>query len=423
MSIKINLRQMVYAMADTLDLVGIDNIEHSKRVAIMALTCGRALQFEQSTLNTLFHAALLHDCGISSSCVRRDNLLVEELEWNGAHIHCQLGYQLLHQVPALVNLSPIVLHHHTRWEQLKDTSMSDELKLVSNLVFLLDRVDAMSSYGNPSDILSNKNMIQQIINEKQYSLFAPELVSVFHFLSEKEAFWLNLESRHLTRALWQLEEEHDSIQIDLTELKQLANVFASLVDAKSTFTLEHSKGVARLARHLALQLNLPMQTCDKIEIAGLLHDLGKLKIPDAILEKPGILTAEERSLINHHSFETYQILSKVSGLEEIACWAGFHHERPSGHGYPFHLKGHEVSLEARLIGVADVFQALAQKRPYRDSLSPQHILKILHHITDQEGLDQTLVDLVAADLDTCWAIATGADIEQSTAFGLPNLPN
>lgn len=420
MSININLRQMVYAMADALDLVGIDNIEHSKRVAIMAWTCGQALQLEQNSLNTLFHAALLHDCGISSSCVRRENLLVEELEWNGAHIHCQLGYQLLYRVPPLANLSPIVLHHHTRWEQLQDTSLSDEQKLIANLVFLLDRVDALTSFGESDDILSHKTAIRQLVKEKQSSLFAPELVQVFRALSEKEAFWLTLESRHLARALWQLEEEHDNIQIDLSELKQLANVFASLVDAKSTFTLEHSQGVARLARYLAQQLNFPTQTCDKIEIAGLLHDLGKLKIPDAILEKPGTLTPEERSLINHHSFETYQILSKVRGLEDIACWAGFHHERPSGNGYPFRLKGDEVSLEARVIGVADVFQALAQKRPYRDSLSPQLILKILHQITDQEGLDQTLVDLVAANLDRCWTIATGAELEQVTAFDLPN---
>jgi HD-GYP domain-containing protein (c-di-GMP phosphodiesterase class II) len=77
----------------------------------------------------------------------------------------------------------------------------------------------------------------------------------------------------------------------------------------------------------------------------------------------------ERSLINAHSFETYQILRHISGFEEIACWAAYHHEEPDGHGYPFHLSAASMSVEARILRVADIFQALAQDRPYRAGLS------------------------------------------------------
>jgi response regulator RpfG family c-di-GMP phosphodiesterase len=251
MTLQINLRQMVYAMADALDLVGIDNIEHSKRVAIMAIECGQALHLTATELDTLFHAALLHDCGISSSCVRRQNTSVETLEWSGAHIHCQLGYQLLHQVEPLTHLAPVILHHHTRWPQLKNTDLTEATQSITNLIFLLDRVDALSSYQIGQDILSKKNTIRQIIKEKSAILFNSDLVKIFDEVSEKEAFWLKQESRHLSRCLWQMESKNNTITINLAELKQLANVFASLVDAKSSFTLEHSRGVARLARYLA----------------------------------------------------------------------------------------------------------------------------------------------------------------------------
>jgi putative nucleotidyltransferase with HDIG domain len=121
------------------------------------------------------------------------------------------------------------------------------------------------------------------------------------------------------------------------QLKQLATLFSCIVDAKSPFTAHHSLGVAGLSRWLAEKMGLPTARCEQLEIAALLHDLGKLRVPDEILEKPAGLNPHERSLINAHSFETYQILRHIHGFEEIACWAAYHHEEPDGHGYPFHL--------------------------------------------------------------------------------------
>ena len=110
------------------------------------------------------------------------------------------------------------------------------------------------------------------------------------------------------------------------------------MDAKSPFTAEHSVGVSRLARFLAERLGVSIENCEKLEIAGLLHDLGKLRVPDEILEKPGRLDKRERKIINTHSYETFQILRNIRGFEEITRWAAYHHEEPDGSGYPFHLK-------------------------------------------------------------------------------------
>jgi len=150
-------------------------------------------------------------------------------------------------------------------------------------------------------------------------------------------------------------------------------------------------------------------------VAGLLHDLGKLQVPDEILEKPGPLSREERSLIERHSFETYQILRGIAGLEDIALWAAYHHERPDGGGYPFRCSGTELTLEMRIIAVSDVFQALAQRRPYRRSLPPAQILEMLRAFVAQNRLDEEIVELIGQNLDTSWRLATSQETEPGTA--------
>jgi len=231
-------------------------------------------------------------------------------------------------------------------------------------------------------------------------------VDAFLHASSAEAFWLTLEPPHLERFLVDMEREHQPQLISFSELKQLARIFAHIVDAKSHFTVEHSEGVASLARYLAEQMGLPPASQEKIEVAGLLHDLGKLKVPDEILDKPAALNDWDRSIMLRHSFESYQILRRIEGMQEIALWAAYHHEMPSGSGYPFHAAAGELSREARIIAVADVFQALAQDRPYRGSMPYKQIMHILWELVSEGHLDREIVSLVAKDPQRCWQMAT-----------------
>lgn len=404
MDLTIDLRQAIYALTDALDLVGVDEVGHGKRVGFMALECARTLSLDDEARDKLFHAALLHDCGVSSSRVHR--YLVEELEWDKAEEHSLIGFDLLQHFPPLASLAPAIRYHHTRWETLKDMGVAEQDALFASVIFLVDRVDALVTPHYSKDLLMARHDIRRRIAALRHTLFAPQAVEAFMNASSAESFWLTLETPHLEHFLFDMEREHQPQPISFTELKQLARVFAHIVDAKSHFTVEHSDGVASLARYLGEKMGLPTERCEKLEVAGLLHDLGKLKVPDEILEKPAELDEQERSVMLRHSFESYQILRRIKGLEDIALWAAYHHEMPAGNGYPFHARAEVLGKEARIIAVADVFQALAQDRPYRKAMPRDRIVGILQKQADEGGLDRGIVALVAADAEQCWLRAS-----------------
>lgn len=403
MTVGIDLGQAIHALSDALDLVGVDRVLHGKRVGCMALCCGEALGLDTQQLNDLFHAGLLHDCGVSSTQIHR--FLTLELDWKGVEFHCVQGSELLSRFAPLAHLAPIVRYHHTHWDVLNALRVPPNVARWANLIYLVDRVDALAALGGNQDILQTRHDIRKTIQRLRGSFFAPDLVVLFLDLSENEAFWLRLEARHLIRFIYERQREPGIVPISFIELKQLALIFARVVDAKSPYTLEHSLGTARIGCFLAEQVGLPPVTRDKIEVAALLHDLGKLRVPDEILDKPGPLTQAERAVIQHHSFETYQILRGITGLEDITLWAAYHHEKLDGRGYPFRRHGGELTLEARIIAVADVFQALAQPRPYRQPLSPVHILRMLRAFAQDQHLDGELVEVIGRHLETCWRLA------------------
>ena len=165
--------------------------------------------------------------------------------------------------------------------------------------------------------------------------------------------------------------------------------------------------MSHVAPRLAQRLGLAPEQCDKLEIAGLLHDLGKLRVPDAILDKPGKLTDDERLVINTHSFETLQILRNIHGFEDIALWAAYHHEEAHGTGYPFGLSGDALPLEARILRAADIFQAMVQDRPYRAGLSAQAVTDFMRQLQAQHRLEPEIADALLSDIDAMMLAAKG----------------
>lgn len=403
----IDLHQLIQALSDAIDLVGIDEIQHGKRVACMALTCGIEMSLDQADLETLYHSALLHDCGVSSTRVHKN--LVNELEWEGADHHCLLGEERIRRFPPFHGMADIVRYHHTPWQDLHNVSISPKNKTFTNLVFLLDRVDALMAQTGGPNRLATADQIRMKLPSFRDNYFGGELTDLFLSASSHEAFWIDLESCHLTDRIRRLAPSVADVQVKGEDLLLAATLFADIVDAKSPYTAEHSRGVARLSRFLSSQCGISETRCDQVEVAGLLHDLGKLQVPDSILEKTGPLDQEGIAIMRHHSYVTYRILKQVKGLEEISLWAANHHERLDGSGYPFGKSEKDLTLESRIIIISDIFQALAQNRPYRESLPPEKIMSFLGRGADNGQLDCDVVDIVSSRLHECYEICLAAD--------------
>ncbi len=401
---KIDFEQLILALSDSVDLVGIDEVQHGKRVAFMAWECAAAMGMSAERKKALLYLGLLHDCGVSST--REHRSIIDEIDWADSFLHCQVGARRMQHFKPLACMADVILYHHHHWQDLQQVDVPEQTKLDSNLIYLLDRVDALAAPYLTALGQADKDEIRSKIANLRNAYFQSDLVDIFLDVSAREAFWFALEPMYLQEFFQHIEPSEQRVVVDSSGLKSMAELFAQIVDAKSPYTAEHSHGVARLSRFLAELCGLDNSTWGKVEVAGLLHDLGKLQVPDSVLEKAGKLDGEDLSFMRHHSYVTYKILQKIEGMEEIAVWTANHHEALDGSGYPFRRKGNDLDLQSRIIIVADIFQALAQNRPYREAQQQDAIVAILQGQARGGRLDKDLVELIVRHLDACYREAT-----------------
>jgi HD-GYP domain-containing protein (c-di-GMP phosphodiesterase class II) len=162
--------------------------------------------------------------------------------------------------------------------------------------------------------------------------------------------------------------------------RSILEVLAASIDAKDPLTAGHSEKVAEYALGIARELGLGEVEMDSLHVAALLHDYGKIGVSDAVLKKPGKLTAEEFEHIKTHIPRTQGILGKMRFMRKyrnVPMIASCHHERLDGTGYSAGLKAHEIPFMAKILAVADVFEALTAKRHYRDALSAEEAFRML----------------------------------------------
>jgi putative nucleotidyltransferase with HDIG domain len=181
---------------------------------------------------------------------------------------------------------------------------------------------------------------------------------------------------------------------DLRQTQVLANALARAVDTKDAYTHSHCETVAELCALMAVELGFEAGHVFKIRLAGLLHDVGKIGVPDAILQKPGRLTNAEFNLMKAHPTLGAHILAAAE-LDDEAAWVLAHHERPDGKGYP--QGGTTAPLEARIISVADAFEAIVSERPYREARSASEALEELARCADTQ-FDRGCVQALSAVL-------------------------
>jgi len=406
---KIDSHRAICALTSVLDFVGIDEVQHGKRVAWMAESIAREMGWDEAIQGFIFYAGMLHDCGVSRASEHRR--LTDALLWDGAEEHCRRGESYLVECAPLRGFAPIVRWHHTAWRDIAASGVAPELALHSNLIFLADRVDVLqaphlNARRVDEAILMARDGLVGTIRRHAGELFSPDLVAAFERVAQRESFWLAMDPYYLIEYLENYQLRTPVRDLDGRDVLALARLFARVVDAKSPFTHEHSVRVAKVARRMYELCGRPAGQADTFEVAALLHDIGKLRVPDEILDKPGPLDRAERAVISRHSYDTFRILNRVFPDSPIPRWASCHHENLLGSGYPFHRASGEIDIETRILTVSDILQALSQDRPYRGRMGSHEVSMRLAEMRDEGRVDDQVVTVALLNLEELYHLAT-----------------
>lgn len=206
--------------------------------------------------------------------------------------------------------------------------------------------------------------------------FDPDLVAAFERIAAQPGFWDMLGTEDGPETVPLLPQQA-SAPVDEDYLDDIAAAFAQVVDSKSPYTSGHSERVTLFTDMIAEQLEFTAERRRWLKRAALLHDIGKLGVSNAILDKPGKLDDFEWEIMRKHSAHSEAILSRIGAFGDLAPIAGAHHERLDGKGYPRGLAGDHICLDTRIITTADIFDALTAERPYRAAMPVTKALAIM----------------------------------------------
>ena len=252
----------------------------------------------------------------------------------------------------------------------------DAVPVASGIALLAQVVDVFQlEHGSEAAIRE--------VTERSGSWFAPTIARAFAAVSADSQFWVGLARSDLDAVVFAMAPGLRAHEVDSYYLDEIAEAFSDIVDAKSPYTADHSNRVTLYTDLIAEELGLDPEHRRWLRRAALLHDLGKLGVSNQVLDKPGKLDDLEWSSVRSHPAASETILSRVTAFADIAPVAGAHHERLDGKGYPRGLKGNDICLEARILTVADVFDALTAERPYR---GPMPIAKALAILDEEAGI-------------------------------------
>lgn len=357
---------------------------HNEQVAYVTYKLMMAMENKDKDAELIHRICLtayFHDIG----CYRTDDkTFITKLEAERPHNHAAYGFVFLKLFYSeAVDLSAIK-YHHLPWN-MRPTD-GEEISEYAFLIHLADRIAIASAEG--TDVVD-------YVNKHCGTLFAPENVALFHKANEDNLLLSQLKNGYycieIRSFLSRFVLSHD-------EILSMAKMICYAMDFSSTATVEHTIFVTAITRKLAQVYSLPDETVEEMAQAAGLHDIGKLVVPVHILEKPEKLTKEEFQVIQYHAIVGYDILS-VMGLENLRDIASLHHEKLDGSGYPFGLKGDQLSFSARLVAVADILAALLAKRSYKKEMDKETTCTILKKMAEDNKLDADIVSKAVENFD------------------------
>ena len=305
----------------------------------------------------------------------------EELATELIQTRCERGADIVRQLGFgnAVAAGVYCLDEHWNGKGRADGLRGDRIPLNARVALLAQVVDVFHSVGGPRAALDEAR-------QRAGTWFDPKLVAALEAVASAASFWGALAEGGLDARVAALEPMARTIMIDEERLDIIASGFADIIDAKSSFTAGHSHRVMRYTDVVSARLGVPAPHRRWLCRGALLHDIGKLGVSNSILDKPTRLDAEETAAMQRHAALTEQILQRLGVFRDLAPVAAAHHERLDGKGYPKGLDGDAITLDMRILAVADFFDALTADRPYRAAMPVADALALMRRETGA-GID------------------------------------
>ncbi len=398
----VNFSNLLLSLSDAIDLANPSIASHQMRTAFITWQLANSAQLPKERVENLFIASLFHDIG---AMTLEEKIDIHNANADDEERHCILSEEIFKLSHLFEPSKNIVRHHHKPWHLWNDPITHPDV-YDTQLLYLADLVE--KNIDRSKFILHQVDHLENAISNTTGVCIHPDIVKLFREISFKEDFWLDLVSPRLYSILLH-SGPFRSKTIGYDDIYSVAHLFKHTIDFKSRFTATHSTGVAECAVILSKIFGLTELEIMQIKIAGYFHDIGKLTIPNSILEKNGKLTNEEYAIIRQHTYFTYSVLKTIGGLDHIAEWAAFHHEKLDGTGYPFHVGAGRLSIFSRIMAVSDIFTAISEDRPYRVGMTKPQIEKVLLAQVENNAIEKKIVHLL---LDNYDEISTGVKEKQ-----------
>jgi len=429
------LTDMLAALSFALDLTERQPMGHALRTDLISLEIAARLDLPLQVRRDLHYAALLKDAGCSSNAAavaemfggndisaKRARMVTDwtsDLQaalyameqaapgasWFerakrvaavarlGQHaavrlvqIRCERGADIVRQLSFGPGVAEAVrcLDEHFDGHGHPRGLKGDQIPVAARVLGLAQILEVFSSEGGPQAAFA-------LVKRRSGKWFDPTVVEACRGLDAKLATWSRMTTSELRTEVARAEPGQAHVLAGHATLKRVAQVFAGIVDAKSPYTGAHSLRVAEVAVAVAQELGWSKELVEETRSAGLLHDLGKLSVPNSILDKPGALEPPEWEIMRMHALYTERILEHVKGFEWLAFASAAHHERLDGSGYCRGLEADQLPELSRVLAVADVYDALSTVRPYRHALSPPEVFAIMDR-DDGRGFDSECLE-------------------------------
>jgi putative nucleotidyltransferase with HDIG domain len=431
---RVSLSEVLSALSHALDLTEGQPLGHTVRSCVIGMRLAESLAIPPAERSALYYALLLKDAGCSSNAARMAALFgsddqyvkprMKVVDWHkrvrlAAHtlrhcavdssvidrlrhfltiartegmtrdliaVRCERGADIARQLgfPDATSSAIRSLDEHWCGLGYAEGLAGEAIPLLARIAGIAQTVETFHARDGVAGALD-------VIAERRGSWFDPTLVDIVLGWRRDRAWWNALRSDAAYEMVLAAEPEDETRYVDESGLDGIAAAFAEIIDTKSPFTYRHSTSVAEYARAIAHRVGLDAADARTVYRAALLHDIGKLGVSSRILEKTAPLTNEERAVLQNHPVHTLAILERVSAFSDFARVAAFHHEKLDGSGYPWGFAAAELDQSARIVAVADVYEALVADRPYRTKMPHEDALLFLR---SQRGskLDPLAVD-------------------------------